>query len=69
MAKISAHKHTYDIHPKFPTSVACTICGFSVPAICLKSKTSLEAWVARQNCTQAVLDLLSIDREGNKVSA
>lgn len=64
MAKQNAHKHTFDIHPKFPTSVACTICGFSAPAVILKSKVNLDAWTARQNCSQAVLDLLGINRDG-----
>lgn len=61
------HYHTFDIHPKFPTAVTCTICGFSAPAIALKSKVNLAAYTARQRCSQAVLDLLSIDREGNPV--
>lgn len=63
--KIKAHKHHFDIHPIYPTSVYCLDCGFQVPAIVLKSRVNLDAWTARQNATQAVLDLLSIDRDGN----
>jgi hypothetical protein len=61
-----SHLHTFDLHPKFPTSVACTQCGFSVPAIVLKSRVNLEAHVARQRCSQAVLDLLGIERDGSQ---
>lgn len=64
----TAHYHVFDLHPTYPTMVACSICGFSAPAICLKSKTSLDAYTARMRCSQAVLDLLSIDRHGNPVS-
>jgi lipopolysaccharide biosynthesis protein len=65
---MTAHKHTFDIHPKFPTRISCTICGFSAPAVVLKSKVNLDAWTARQNATQSVLDLLGIDRDGNEVA-
>jgi hypothetical protein len=64
MVKNLAHKHTFDVHRTWPTMVACTQCGFACPAIILKSRTSLDAHVMRQHCTQAVLDLLSIDRDG-----
>lgn len=61
------HYHTFDIHPKYPTMVACTICGFSAPAIMLKSKVNLDAWTARKHCTQAVLDLLGMNRFSDRV--
>ena len=67
MSKVKAHKHTFDVHPNYPTRIACTVCGFSAPAIVLKSKVNLDAWTARQNASQAVLDLLGIDRAGNEV--
>jgi hypothetical protein len=62
-----SHLHVFDIIPARPTAMACTICGFSVPAILLKSRVNLDAITARQHCTQAVLDLLGIDRDGNAV--
>jgi len=64
---MAAHLHIFDLHPNHPTMVACTVCGFAAPAIFLKSKTHLEAIVARKNATQDVLDLLGIDRAGNHV--
>lgn len=67
MAKQQAHQHAFDIHPKFPTMVACTICGFACPAVILKSRTLLDAHVMRKHASQAVLDLLSIDRDGREV--
>jgi hypothetical protein len=64
-AETMSHFHTFDLHPKFPTMIACTQCGFSVPAIVLKSRVNVEAAFARQRCTSAVLGLLLIDRDGN----
>lgn len=62
-----SHYHTFDVDKNFPTRIICTQpdCGFSVPAIVLKSRVNLDAHTARQRCTQRVLDLLGIDREGN----
>lgn len=57
-----SHYHRYDIHPTYPTMVYCVDCGFAAPAIMLKSKVNLAAWIARQHATQAVLDLLGIER-------
>jgi hypothetical protein len=64
---MTAHHHRFDVHPKFPTHVACTVCGFSVPAIALKSRVNLSAMTARQNATQAVLELLGVNRDGSPI--
>ena len=68
MANIKAHKHVFGLHPKFPTMMACEICGYSAPAIVLKSRVNLDAMTARANCKPEVLDLLGIDRNGDKVA-
>ena len=62
-----AHHHTFDLDTRYPTRVACTHdgCGFSVPAILLKSRVNMEAFTARRNCTEAVLDLLGVNRDGS----
>lgn len=64
-----SHHHVFDVDPQHPTRVFCTVegCGFGVPAILLKSRVNAEAIFARKRCTQAVLDLLGIDRDGNVV--
>lgn len=63
--KVRAHTHTFDVDDKYPTRVTCTICGFSCPAIVLKSRVNLEAFIARKHATARVLDLLGVDVDGN----
>ena len=58
MAKMTAHKHRYDLHPRDATRVSCAICGFSVPLSALKSKHNLDSIVARDNATEAVRSAL-----------
>ena len=60
----TTHLHTYDLHPRDAGYVYCTECGFSVKADWLKSRSSLDAIVARKRATQAVLDMLKINRDG-----
>lgn len=55
MAQGTAHTHTYDVHPnpQWQTHVACTQCGFAVPATALRSRVNLDAIIARDHATPA----------------
>lgn len=59
------HFHSYDLNKKDKNFVYCIECGFSVPTKLLASRTNLDAFMARKRVTEAVLDFLNIDRDGN----
>jgi uncharacterized protein (DUF2225 family) len=62
-----AHKHRYDVHPRYDEMMVCTVCGFAAPLRVLRFTASLDALTARKLATDALLAKAGVTRDGRNV--